>query len=365
MPISGDLTWPGLDNKKVTNFLLNYDKIIMKENDEKIKENYYRKLYLDLSRFKEFKHCKNFYLSFIADLMLEEDISIDHLQHLNIREMKTKSHLENIIKGSRNFLNPKSHKQSTSLNMESELNTSILNKIIKTDNKIENYYFNNINISSDQFNKKIGINLGMTVDINNKLINSNSQNPSYFSVCQSVNSLRNLSSTGNSLTNSGVTKESNVSVSAFSPDLNGLKNNTTKNKATTSDNNCIKINKTVPYKQMNLLTENLNKKKDPTTSANKVGEILKGFKIVGNKNKFSAENDVTNSSLLQNTVNKEKSGKHLINTNMSVKISPYKQPRNNHTNHKNSVSIGIDAVINKLIGDDQAELFFSGNEEEN
>jgi len=339
----------------------------MKESDEKIKENYYRKLFFDLSRFKDFKHCKYFYfISFVADIISEEDISIDHLQHLNIREMKTKSNIENINKGSRNFFNPKYHKQSTSLNMESELNTSILNNIIKTENKIENYYFNNINISSDQFNKRIGINLGMAVDNNNKLINSNSQNPSYFSIGQSVNSLRNLSSTGNSLTNSGVTKEGNVSVSAFSSDLNGLKNNnnyTTTNKA--SDNNNIKVNKKVPYQQINLLTETYKKKKDPTSSANKVGEILKGFKIIGNKNKYTAETDVANSSLIQNQVNKEKSGKQLINTNMSVKISPFKQPRINHTNHKNSVSIGIDGVINKLKGDDMAELFFSGNEEEN
>jgi hypothetical protein len=50
--------WNPLENYKIINFSINFEKYIIKENDERIKENKYKKLYLDLLKFKEYKQCK-------------------------------------------------------------------------------------------------------------------------------------------------------------------------------------------------------------------------------------------------------------------------------------------------------------------
>ena len=264
--------------------------------------------------------------------------------------MKTKSHLEALSKG-RNFFHPKLHKQSTSLNMESQLNNSLLSRIIKTDNKVENYYFNNINISSDQFRQGIASNIGMSIDsCKNKLLNSYAPTCSDFSMGNSVNSLKNISSVSNSMATTTNKKEHVGSVSPFTADLHA-KNvyNTNFPTKTKLDHDMCKIKKK-PLNPPGNVMENIYKKTDNQNTTNKVGEILKKFKIT-NKNNIPAETHVLTT---------DKNGKGL-ETNLSVNISPYKQ---NKRMHKNSVSIRVGDNINKLAGDDM-DFFFSGNEEEN
>jgi len=45
--------WAPLESKKITNFLNNHDKILINEKDDKIKENQFRKLYMELERLKD------------------------------------------------------------------------------------------------------------------------------------------------------------------------------------------------------------------------------------------------------------------------------------------------------------------------
>ena len=266
--------------------------------------------------------------------------------------MKTKSHLEALSNG-RNFFHHKLHKQSPSLNMETQLNNSLLNRIIQTDQKVENYYFNNINISSHQFSKGIANNIGMSLDnCKNNMLNSYAPTCSDFSMGKSVNSLKNINSVSNSMTTSANTKEQFNNVSPFTSDLHP-KNiyNTNYVTKTKIENEMIKIKK----KPLNLpsnIFENIYKKRENLNTANKVEEMIKGYKKV-NKNNIYSEIDVLSTC--------KKSGK-LIETNLSMNISPCKQ--NNKRTHKNSVSIRVGDNINKLAGDD-IEFFFSGNEEEN
>jgi hypothetical protein len=51
--------WNTLDNYKISNFKECYEQFLISENDERIKENKERLVYLKLLKFREFKSCIN------------------------------------------------------------------------------------------------------------------------------------------------------------------------------------------------------------------------------------------------------------------------------------------------------------------
>lgn len=73
-PIVSNFTWIPLDNKKITNFLLHQDKVVINENDEKIKENTFKKLFTELVRYKDIKQSNFKILNSIIHLYSRSDV---------------------------------------------------------------------------------------------------------------------------------------------------------------------------------------------------------------------------------------------------------------------------------------------------
>lgn len=58
------LTWNTLDSNKINTFTNNFEKYIINESDERVKDNQTRKLYLELLKYKEVKACIKKYFIF-------------------------------------------------------------------------------------------------------------------------------------------------------------------------------------------------------------------------------------------------------------------------------------------------------------
>lgn len=156
-----------MSNSRIVYFNSSYENFVIKDNDDRVKENNYRKLYHELIKFREIKQYD-----------VNDDESIER-QSITTTETKTKTFLEETMLMYNNNYNYNDNYSSKSpisqkytktnisenvnmidsphfihgvntidLNNSKQYSKRQSNKIINCDNNISNFYFNNININS-------------------------------------------------------------------------------------------------------------------------------------------------------------------------------------------------------------------------
>jgi hypothetical protein len=376
--------WNPLQKYKILNFSIYYEKFLINESDEKIKDNPYRKLYLELLKFREHKKymSNNTYSSHNSLDEIEGDEDI-HTQSINCHETKMKSYLEenmymkkhNSNKDTKQTTRVIHHKQSPSYNFENTLkiNKSKLlipsrfplnNTTIQCNNNIENFYFNNFNISTDELKNKFG-NLNLEASCGNINIKNMQINNSINSV-HSIGSIKSMQSVNNSM---------NTSNFNYSPNPFISENFT--NRLATNIPNMEKIRKStiVNLKQSAQLEKEkerfnymsrFDKSKNNISRANDFSEFVKFTKFSTSTSRNTNFNTQQNQNdpVLTESSNRKFRFSKIKDPNSSINISPFKRAEildlssNSIKNtHNNLSKIKNVQNLSKLVGDEEPDIF--------
>lgn len=375
--------WNPLQKYKIINFSINYENFLIKETDERVKENPLRKLYIELLKFKEHKKymTKNTYSSDNSMDEIEGDEDV-HTQSINCHETKMKSYLEENLNmkkyiGNKEFRqDPRVtlHKQSPSYNFESTVNMNktklevpskfaFNNTTINCKNNIENYYFNNINISTDELRNKLG-NMNLETSIGN-INNKNMQINSSINSINSKSSIKSIQSVNNSM---------NTSFFNFNPNP-FISENFTNRKLNNPNMEKIRKSTIVNLKQsvqmekekdrLNYMSR-LDTSKNNISKANDFSEFVKFTKLstsTSRNSNFNTQHNQNDPVLTESSFRKFRFSK-IKDPNSSINISPFKKAElldlsnnSNKSSLHNFSKIKNVQNLSKLIGDEQPDIF--------
>jgi hypothetical protein len=242
------------------------------------------------------------------------------------------------------------------LNNISTSRPKVANKIINCDNNIENYYFNNINISTDDLAKRIPINLNL--DTGSKHQRSGKKNISTINTINSMSSIKTINSINsiNSLSNSN---NNTPMVTPFYKDN------------FTSRNMAMKINSQEDFfKKSNIARmknfhqnqgQNYQRTERGNMSSNPRGDITDFLRGSYNPNLLTTSRDNSmNINHLNTTSKKPKfmNFKDIKDINASINISPFKRNTLNQSevSQNNSILKNVE-ILPKLAGDDEIDIF--------
>ncbi len=346
---------------KINSFSAPLDKFRISETDDRLKENTYRKLFLDLMKFKDYKKC---ILFFTLTDEVEEDEEI-YTQTINNYETKMKSFLEeNIYLSNKDYSTNKTfetyhHKASPSLNLNiNKRNTNGPNNMIQCNNNIENFFYNNINISTDELNKKFsGFNLNTS---GNKSIQVNQSNNSIHTI-NSINSLKSININNSS--------KFNINVSPFVSETfttrNGYINTSTGINSSRKSQIANLKESSHSIKSGDIFVKKPSLAKDFT-------DFVKMTKLKKNKDPKNPKDvkeklNLTNfQDVLQTETEKKFRFHKILDTNTSINLSAFK--KNLETSSQNIrpnnevYKIKNIENLNKLAGDDEPDIFSDDGE---
>lgn len=315
-----------------------------------------------------------FYL--ILKLSLDEVEGDDdsHTQVINSHEPKMKSYLEENYNPSEKNCKKKIHKSSPSYSFADAIKKSQkimpTNTIIKCDNNIENYIFNNINISTEELNNRLPVSLNLDAHNNSKLGTSINTGGSIKSIHSMNNSLNSVNSSFKNV------------MPIFNKDNFSSRN--VNNVSQLQD--CLKKSAIVNLKQMQTqgkdkinIFEKLDKRKTNTGSSNQTKDITELLRL----SKMSNATYRNNNSLFNNqktynfmpnsNIDSNKKLKLAIkDPNLSINISPLKRinllnesSQSIASSQHNLSKLKNVENLSKLAGDEEVDIFSDGEDPSN
>jgi hypothetical protein len=352
--------WLPLQNNKINSFSAILDKFKIGETDDRLKENTYRRLFLELMKFKDYKKCNFIYTN--SD-EVEEDEQV-YTQTVNNYETKMKSFLEEkIYMSNKDYSTNKAfetyhHKASPSLNLNmNKRNThGAGNNLIQCNNNIENFFYNNINISTDELNRKFsGFNLNTS---GNKSIQVNQSNNSIHTI-NSINSLKSININNSS--------NLNPSVSPFMRETFTTRNgyiNTSTGINTTRKSQIANLK---DVKSGDIFVKKPSQAKDFADFV-KMTKLKKTKEVKDAKEKLNLTNF---QDVFQTETEKKFRFHKILDTNTSINFSAFK--KNLETSSQNirpSNNVNVYKIknienLNKLAGDDEPDIFSDDGESGN